>query len=141
MHEANRIRIRRIEGNPPPGDPGRYLTERTDRPERIARRPRSRCGWAAAALAAVALAGSTAWAHGDAAWIQKKHPRCCGENDCHRLVSGSVFPVPGGYAIAWQDQTYQVGVHEALPSVDSDYWLCVEPDGRLRCLFAPMMGS
>lgn len=30
---------------------------------------------------------------------------------------------------------------ETPPSVDQDYWLCVKPDGRPRCLFAPIAGS
>jgi hypothetical protein len=105
--------------------------------------------WVAMFVSVVALVflAVPAFAHGSAEWIMRsEHSHCCGERDCAAMPDGSVKITQGGYFIPARNET--IPYNKALPSVDGQYWLCVElyaddkywPDGPTRCFFAPVTG-
>ncbi len=82
-----------------------------------------------------------ALAHGDAWWIERGGYRnaagvsCCGPQDCWRLPAGAVHAVPGGYSVQGRPV---IPVQQAIPSPDGAFWVCVNMQGVIRCLFAPV---
>ena len=95
-----------------------------------------------ALMAAMSLLPLTALAHGDADWIRRgaDYGWCCGSKDCERAPSGAVIVDDGVYIIPSTNQSFAFrGRPEdrIFPSIDADYWWCLYPDGRIRCLFVP----
>lgn len=84
----------------------------------------------------LALAGaSIAYAHGDAEWIQKQHPICCGPTDCVFVPNRDVYRTAEGWKVAGYGGA--VPHDKLLPSIDDHWWACEDPAGRLSCLFNP----
>lgn len=82
-----------------------------------------------------------AYGHGLASWIMKdpRHAYCCGEHDCGALSRGDVKVTPAGYYIKSRHEL--VPFHEAKPSINEQYWLCVNlKTTARRCFFAPTQG-
>lgn len=84
---------------------------------------------------------SRAYAHGDAAWIMLNAATraCCGPQDCHALPEGSAHQV--GIA-EWVLPALGVRVREGdknlYASIDDRWWVCLKPDGGVRCVFKPV---
>jgi hypothetical protein len=84
--------------------------------------------------------------HGDAAWIQNGNYRnlsganehCCGINDCHKILRSDVQSRPGGYYVV--SLGLLVPYNQAQVSEDDTFWVCVRPDGVMRCFFSPSQG-
>jgi hypothetical protein len=82
-----------------------------------------------------------AYGHGMASWIMKnpEHSHCCGEHDCGALARGDVKITPAGYYIQSRHET--VPFAEARPSINEQYWICVNlKTTARRCFFAPTQG-
>lgn len=82
-----------------------------------------------------------AYGHGLASWIMKnpEHAHCCGEHDCGALSRGDVKVTPAGYYI--QSRHEMVPFAEAKPSINEQYWICVNlKTTARRCFFAPTQG-
>jgi hypothetical protein len=88
------------------------------------------------------LISSAALAHGDADWIRQgaDYGWCCGPQDCERAPVGAILLEDGIYVVPSTRQSFAFrGRPEdrIFPSIDADYWWCLYPDGRIRCLFVP----
>ena len=95
-----------------------------------------------ALASALLLIPAGALAHRDADWIRKgkEYGWCCGPKDCERAPPGAVLAENGVYVIPSTRQSFAFrGRPEdrIFPSIDTDYWWCLYPDGRIRCLFVP----
>jgi hypothetical protein len=108
--------------------------------EPIQRWPHLAAGVAAAL--AIGFASTPARAHGDAAWIMANPltRHCCGPDDCREIPAEHVRLVGEIYFVddpplAWNSN------YGTYASINSNYWACVTPDGRVKCFFAPVMGS
>ena len=96
---------------------------------------------------ALGLAAGAALAHGDALWIQNgqyrnlsgRHEQCCGEHDCRRLLRTEVETRPGGYWV--RTMGILVPYDQAQVSEDEFFWICIRPDGAMRCFFAAAQGT
>ena len=102
-------------------------------------------GWRTVLRALVisfAFCPSVAFAHGEAAWIQRSHPQCCGERDCERAPYGAVKRTGSGYYVYPTGQSFPES--ETKFSEDGDYWWCRfmsgSNAGQVRCLFVPPVG-
>lgn len=65
---------------------------------------------------------------------------CCGGKDCKELPSEVVRVVSGGYLVVIPGIYEElIPYHEALPSEDNHYHICIR-GGERKCFFAPPMG-
>lgn len=81
--------------------------------------------------------------HGEAEWIQKAHPWCCGTHDCHRLPKNAVKLTSEGYSFEFRGVKHLVPYRDQkiIRSIDQDYWACLPQPTNLRCFFPPDQGA
>lgn len=80
-------------------------------------------------------------AHGAAAWIMADPAirHCCGPHDCRALPAGAARALaPGVWELPSLGVIVRQGDPGLFPSIDDHWWVCVRPDGTLRCLFRPV---
>lgn len=76
--------------------------------------------WLAASLAAQEK--------GDAGWIQRDHPTCCGHDDCFKYDPGALRRRDGGLVFPFRGKEYEVAWARVRPSRDGFYWACFVPN-------------
>ena len=94
------------------------------------------------------LVSTSAWAHGDADWINQMGLGCCGAFDCHQEPDGIWKAEGSGYRNQFTAEF--VSEAEAKASIDEHYWICrYHSGGRIRdvtaqeggkCFFRPAIG-
>ena len=95
----------------------------------------------------LALISGRVLGHDDAAWIQRGDYRdangysCCNKTDCHRLENSAVRLTVAGYLVQWRGKAQLVPFSEVKQSENADFWLCERWDQKIRCFFAPPLGS
>lgn len=94
----------------------------------------------AAVLAFVAILALLTWVydahgHGDAAWIERDHPECCGPADCEAVPASAVRLTDAGWQVKDLDGTLPRKL--VRPSKDGQWWACRYPWWQIRCLFRP----
>lgn len=91
-----------------------------------------------------------AWAHGDAAWIQKgkyivARPGmkntgggCCGVTDCRIIPAETVQLIGETYHFRYEGQAATFPAFYTYPSTDEKYWACRRPGEKISCFFRPI---
>lgn len=74
-------------------------------------------------------------------------PACCDNRDCRPIPGEAVTITPQGYRVQHDGIDQTVPFHDALPSRDAGWHICITIDGaRIRrigkgtCLYAPLGG-
>jgi hypothetical protein len=80
--------------------------------------------------------------HGLPNWITKKHPSCCGEDDCFRINMNDVSMREEGIYIKATGEV--IPYKDVKQSEDGEWWRCVylsdpknKESNKTRCLFLP----